>query len=158
MVSLKEEESWLDVGFIDEATECLIDCRNTLKFTYVAGYFFPEGRDKTLFEFLQGELESATESLSELLEGNLDSHSRPKVLNATRVARQRHANLIKSVKEELPLTDERKKTFISLFKNLAKTKEKEKFTLSPEGAHTAALLKKAFPAGINLEPQQDIIL
>jgi len=25
MVSLKEEESWLDVGFIDEATECLID-------------------------------------------------------------------------------------------------------------------------------------
>jgi len=50
-----------------------------------------------------------------------------------------------------------KKTFFSLFKNLAKNRDKEKFTLSPDGAHTAALLKKAFPAGINPQEPQDII-
>jgi len=157
MVSLKEEESWLDVSFIDEATECLIDCRNSLKFTYVAGYFYPDGRDKSLFEFLQGELESATEALSELLEGSLDTHSRPIVVAATKTARQRHSNLIKSVREELPITDERKKSFFALFKNLTKNKDKEKFTtLSPEGAHTASLLKK-IPIGVNPQVPQDIL-
>jgi len=37
-----------------------------LKYTYVFGYYLPNGSEKTLFEFLQQDLEKNTEHLSEL--------------------------------------------------------------------------------------------
>jgi ariadne-1 len=53
---------------IDEATENLIECRRILKFTYVHAFYIERQTEKELFEFLQGELETCTESLSHLLE------------------------------------------------------------------------------------------
>jgi len=49
-----------------------------------------------------------------------------------------------------------RRVFFALFKNLTKNKDKEKFTLSPEGAHTASLLKK-IPIGVNPQVPQDIL-
>jgi len=56
------------IELISEATENLIECRRVLKYTYVKAFFMKSGHEKQLFEFLQADLEIATEALSKLLE------------------------------------------------------------------------------------------
>jgi ariadne-1 len=57
-----------DLTILESATENLIECRKTLKHTYVYAFNMKEGSEKNLFEFLQAELEVATENLSRVLE------------------------------------------------------------------------------------------
>ncbi|EFA78711.1 ubiquitin-protein ligase [Heterostelium album PN500] len=63
-----KDKRWIDVKFIESSTETLIQCRRTLKYTYVFGFYLPEGAEKNLFEYLQSDLERTTEKLSGLLE------------------------------------------------------------------------------------------
>ena len=58
----------MDVQFLQQATEQVISCRQVLKYTYVFGYYLPDGKEKTLFEHLQEQLERSTETLSEMSE------------------------------------------------------------------------------------------
>eukprot|EP01120_Amphizonella_sp_Union-15-10_P002490 TRINITY_DN1273_c0_g1_i4.p1 TRINITY_DN1273_c0_g1~~TRINITY_DN1273_c0_g1_i4.p1 ORF type:complete len:614 (+),score=95.91 TRINITY_DN1273_c0_g1_i4:141-1982(+) len=69
MVELRTKKiTEADVTFLDRATNQLIECRRTLKYTYVYAFSLPEGAEKTLFEYLQGDLEETTEKLSGVLE------------------------------------------------------------------------------------------
>jgi hypothetical protein len=80
----------------------LFQCRNVLKYTYVFAYYLPDGPEKTLFEYLQQQLESATEHLSELSElPPLDKLDRAQIVNYTRITGQFMQNLLHGVQTGL---------------------------------------------------------
>eukprot|EP01133_Synstelium_polycarpum_P020357 gene20357-24422_t len=74
MALQKMDKRWIDVKFIETSTETLIQCRRTLKYTYVFAFYLEEGAEKNLFEYLQSDLEKTTENLSGLLEKGEDQN------------------------------------------------------------------------------------
>jgi len=62
------ELSWIEVQFLKEAVETVVQCRNTLKWTYSFAFYLQKDNQTTLFEDNQRDLEMAVEQLSELLE------------------------------------------------------------------------------------------
>jgi ariadne-1 len=81
----KGGKGWIDVQFIMEAVEQLIECRRVLKYTYAYAFQLPDGPRKTLFEHNQMMLESNTEKLSELSEKDVEAIDRASLINYTRV-------------------------------------------------------------------------
>lgn len=103
MLKLQEQSdhAWMEVQFLKAATEQVILCRQVLKYTYVFAYFLPEGQEKTLFEFLQQQLETTTEQLSELSEQPVDKIVRQDVANFTHVTDKFLRNLLAGVRNGL---------------------------------------------------------
>eukprot|EP00635_Sarcinochrysidales_sp_CCMP3193_P011834 CAMPEP_0118905578 /NCGR_PEP_ID=MMETSP1166-20130328/9514_1 /TAXON_ID=1104430 /ORGANISM="Chrysoreinhardia sp, Strain CCMP3193" /LENGTH=655 /DNA_ID=CAMNT_0006844849 /DNA_START=310 /DNA_END=2277 /DNA_ORIENTATION=+ len=105
MVELQESTngSWIDVQFLKTANEMVIDCRRTLKSTYIFGYYLdPDAhKQRELFENLQEHLEKFTETLSELTELPLDKMDRTEVVNITRVTENFLHNLIQGAENGL---------------------------------------------------------
>ncbi|GLE01372.1 hypothetical protein PINS_up010202 [Pythium insidiosum] len=95
------ESSWIDVQFLNAATEQLIECRRVLKYTYVFGYYLPPGKEKSLFEYLQEDLEKNTEHLTGLSEMPLDKMNRAEIVNYTRVTETFLRNLLAGVEDGL---------------------------------------------------------
>jgi hypothetical protein len=78
--------SWIDVQFLIQAAEQVIDCRRVLKYTYVLGYFLSENSpEKKLFEYQQEMLEKNVERLHEYTEKPVNQLDRTQVVNLTRV-------------------------------------------------------------------------
>lgn len=92
--------SWIDVQFIMDTVEQLIECRRVLKFTYAYAYSMEDGPRKTLFEYNQGMLENNTEKLSELSEMKLDKADRTQTVNYTKVTAQFLKSLLDDVARE----------------------------------------------------------
>lgn len=63
-----------ELEFLKEGAQQVIDCRRTLKSSYVFGYYLEPGPEKSLFEHLQEKLEENTEHLHELAEKKLDCY------------------------------------------------------------------------------------
>jgi len=99
MVEMQAENAlgWVDVQFLLQAVEQLIDCRRVLKNTYIHAYYLPDGPKKDLFEYLQDVLLCNTEKLSELTEKPLDKMDRAEVINFTRVT----GNFLRSLLEQV---------------------------------------------------------
>jgi ariadne-1 len=96
------DAAWIEFEFLASATAQVLECRNVLKYTYVFAYYLPDGPEKTLFEFLQQQLEAATEHLSELSElPPLDKLDRAQIINYTRITQQFCTNLINGVQNGL---------------------------------------------------------
>ena len=95
------DSSWIDVQFLNAATEQLIECRRVLKYTYVFGYYLPLGKEKNLFEYLQENLEKNAEHLTGLLEMSLDKMNRSEIINYTRVTETFLRNLLTGVEDGL---------------------------------------------------------
>lgn len=73
-------------------------CRNVLKYTYVLAYYLEAGPEKTLFEFLQQQLEASNEHLSELSElPPIEKIDRTQIVNYTRICKQFQENLLNGV-------------------------------------------------------------
>jgi len=92
------------VDWIFVATEQLIECRRTLKYTYVFAFYLPDGsKEKNLFEWLQEELETTTERLSGHLEKPLTGSSaeRRQISDIAALAKRRLDHLLDGVKEGL---------------------------------------------------------
>lgn len=103
MIELQQKNhntSWIDVQFLNAATEQLIECRRVLKYTYVLGYYLSPGKERDLFEYLQENLEKNTERLSELSELS-NAVDRAEVINYTRVTERFLHNLLTGVEEGL---------------------------------------------------------
>ena len=84
-----------DVAFIERATEILIECRRALKYSYVTAYYLDENDTKrSLFEFIQSDLEKSVQNLQEVL----DFHTIPKqqALDAARIAETRLRTILES--------------------------------------------------------------
>jgi ariadne-1 len=104
MVEMQETErsAWIDVQFLKNAVEQLIDCRRVLKYTYVLGFFLVDGSsEKELFEHNQSNLQKYTETLSDLTEKDFASISRTDVVNYTRVTERFMQGLLQSVHDGL---------------------------------------------------------
>ena len=93
--------NWSDVTFLEDATLALLECRRTLKYTYVMGYYMKEGAEKRLFEHLQEHLEQSTEHLAELTEAPLEKMDRGQVLNYASVTQRFLKNLLQGVEDGL---------------------------------------------------------
>jgi len=92
------EAAWIDFQFLAAATQQVLECRHVLKYTYVFAYYLPAGPEKTLFEFLQQQLEAANEHLSELSElPPIDKLDRTQIVNYTRITNQFMNNLLAGV-------------------------------------------------------------
>jgi hypothetical protein len=118
--------TWIDVQFLKDAVDMLIECRRVLKFTYVFGFYLPHDTAKReLFEdhqvhfgihpplyyhlafvVAQENLEKFTEHLSELSEMPLENMQRTSVINYTvrPLANECIAHIIHVL---LPLGDQR---------------------------------------------------
>jgi len=96
-----DDSRWIDVQYIDSATEQLIECRRTLKYTYVFAYFLTEGPEKNLFEYLQSELERNTENLSGALESPVGTQEPRQLKDLTNLASKRLQHLLEGVSEML---------------------------------------------------------
>jgi ariadne-1 len=106
--------SWIDVQFLKTANEMVIECRRTLKFTYVFGYYLTapkplasdeSNKHRDLFENMQEDLERYTELLSELTEYPIEKMCQPEVkesiINNTRVVEKFQKNLLEGCDEGL---------------------------------------------------------
>lgn len=58
------------VDLVRESAELLIECRRYLAWTYVWAFFEQDEANRKAFEHAQGELETKTEQLSEMVEGD----------------------------------------------------------------------------------------
>lgn len=95
--------SWVDVEYIQKGVIQLIECRNVLKYTYVHGYYMDDGQEKSMFEFLQEDLEKVTEKLSEILEAPVEKFNRDQIINTTKSAKTRLDHLLQGCKERFGL-------------------------------------------------------
>ena len=81
------------------------ECRRTLMYTYIFGYYTSKNTEKEIFEDNQTDLENATERLSAYLEGQehlsdeIDSSFRQKVLDCVNYCDQRRRVLLQHVSE-----------------------------------------------------------
>ena len=101
MIELQEsgKSAWIDVQFLKQAVEQVIECRRVLKYTYVLGYFLEDlTQEKRLFEYHQEMLEKHTETLHHYTEMSLDNLDRTQVINLTRVAEKFMSSLLSSLK------------------------------------------------------------
>ena len=106
----------IDVQYLAAATECVLECRHVLKYTYVFAYFLSSGgsegregeereRERNLFEFLQQQLEKSVEALSEATEQRSEvlqrREEKSKIVNYTRVTQSFRDNLLAGVRNGL---------------------------------------------------------
>jgi ariadne-1 len=92
---LNKYSSWVDVEYVEKAVQTLCECRGSLKYTYVYGYYLDEGQEKNLFEYLQEDLERVTERLSEILESTpVEKFDRDEIISTTRSAATRLEHLL----------------------------------------------------------------
>jgi len=94
----RKDKRWVDVKYIEQSTEVLIQCRRTLKYTYVFGFYLADGPEKNLFEYLQNDLERTTEKLSGLLE-KMDESNAMDVKEITNLASTKLHHLLSGVEE-----------------------------------------------------------
>lgn len=98
---------WIDVQFLKQAAEQVIDCRRVLKYTYVLGYFLIDSTpEKQLFEYHQEMLEKHTEVLHEFTEKPFDQIDRSTVVNETRVVQNFMTSLLSSLSGGLVRLDD----------------------------------------------------
>ena len=106
--------SWIDVQFLKTANESVIECRRTLKYTYVFGFYLTSpkslvnedaAKHRDLFENMQEDLERYTELVSELTEMPIEKmvlqDNKESIINNTRVVEKFLANLIQGCDEGL---------------------------------------------------------
>lgn len=94
------KSSWIDVQFLKQAVEQVIESRRLLKYTYVYAFFLDEDApEKGLFEHHQEMLEKNTDRLQECTEGSLCKIDKTQVINMTRVTE----NFLKSLLESIAL-------------------------------------------------------
>ncbi len=67
--------SWIEVQFLRKAVDILCECRRTLMYTYVFAYYLRKNNQCEIFEDNQKDLETATETLSEYLERDIDAEN-----------------------------------------------------------------------------------
>lgn len=71
--------SWIEVQYLEEASQALQQCRQTLKWTYAFAYYLARNNETYIFEENQKDLEMAVENLSEMFEKPTDQLASLKV-------------------------------------------------------------------------------
>jgi hypothetical protein len=85
--------------YLIKGCSAVAKCRRTLKYTYIHAYYIADDGEKSLFEFMQGELERNTNNLSEMLEKS--PSDRIGIINQTEAANLRLENLLSGSEDGL---------------------------------------------------------
>ncbi|MCJ1258768.1 hypothetical protein MMC24_006601 [Lignoscripta atroalba] len=95
--------SWIEVQFLDRASQVLQECRQTLKWTYAFAFYLARNNSTEMFEDNQKDLEMAVESLSEMFEKPTPELPILKVdiLDKTSYCRKRRIILLSDTAEKL---------------------------------------------------------
>ena len=100
-----KSSKWIDDGqFYKDAAKLVYDCRNLLKYSYVFAYNLSQGNAKDLFEYMQSNLESNVESLTEMSEKDIHELNRGDMLNYMSTTKTLKGNLVQGVTKGLDST------------------------------------------------------
>jgi len=95
--------SWIEVQFLETASQALQQCRQTLKWTYAFAYYLARNNLTEIFEDNQKDLEMAVENLSEMFEKPIDQLQGLKVdmMDKTSYCNKRRIILLNDTAENL---------------------------------------------------------
>ncbi|KAL1636622.1 hypothetical protein SLS58_009747 [Diplodia intermedia] len=95
--------SWIEVQFLEQASQALQQCRQTLKWTYAFAYYLARNNLTEIFEDNQKDLEMAVENLSEMFEKPVDQLSDLKVemMDKTSYCNRRRVILLSDTADNL---------------------------------------------------------
>ena len=95
--------SWIEVQFLETASQALQQCRGTLKWTYAFAYYLQRNNMTEIFEDNQKDLEMAVENLSEMFERPADQLAGLKVemMDKTSYCIKRRAVLLDDTAQRL---------------------------------------------------------
>ena len=95
--------SWIEVQFLDTASQALQQCRQTLKWTYAFAFYLQRNNLTEIFEDNQKDLEMAVESLSEMFEKGTEHLAGLKVdmMDKTSYCNKRRIILLSDTAENL---------------------------------------------------------
>jgi ariadne-1 len=93
-----------DIQMIEKAFDVLLNCRQTLTYTYPFAYYLIKNNQSIVFEQNQADLERACEELSEILEQDLTKETlfnniKRKLFEKSQYCDARKSALLKHVKE-----------------------------------------------------------
>jgi ariadne-1 len=107
MISLQASSglSWIEVQFLDTASQALQQCRQTLKWSYAFAFYLAKNNQTDLFEMNQENLELAVENLSEMFEKPTSELKGLKVdiLDKTSYCNERRVRILTHTAENLKL-------------------------------------------------------
>ncbi|XP_077997276.1 uncharacterized protein LOC144450510 [Glandiceps talaboti] len=91
-----------ETQFIEDAINELLKARRVLKFSYAYGYYLEDdGRTKTIFEFMQTELEEATETLSQMVARPYLRTPRYKIIQSAQLVQRKRHEFLSAVSKGL---------------------------------------------------------
>ncbi|RKU41721.1 hypothetical protein DL546_004114 [Coniochaeta pulveracea] len=107
MVELQKKSgmSWIEVQYLNEASQALQTCRQTLKWTYAFAFYLARTNLTTIFEDNQKDLEMAVEALSEMFEKPVadlaESKLKVDIMDKTAYCTKRRLILLEDTAENL---------------------------------------------------------
>lgn len=97
--------SWIEVQYLNSASQALQTCRQTLKWTYAFAFYLAKTNLTEIFEDNQKDLEMAVENLSEMFEKPINELSDPKlkvdIMDKTSYCNKRRIILLEDTAENL---------------------------------------------------------
>lgn len=97
--------SWIEVQYLNSASQALQTCRQTLKWTYAFAFYLARNNLTEIFEDNQKDLEMAVEALSEMFEKPIPELSDPKlkveIMDKTAYCNKRRVILLDDTAENL---------------------------------------------------------
>ncbi|KAI9798803.1 MAG: hypothetical protein M1825_004976 [Sarcosagium campestre] len=95
--------SWIEVQFLEVASQALQQCRQTLKWTYAFAFYLQRNNQTEIFEENQKDLEMSVEALSEMFEGGTDKLAKGKVdmMDKTSYCNKRRVILLSTTADNL---------------------------------------------------------
>lgn len=97
--------SWIEVQYLNSASQALQTCRQTLKWTYAFAFYLARNNLTEIFEDNQKDLELAVENLSEMFEKPIHELSDPKlkveIMDKTSYCNKRRVIVLEDTAENL---------------------------------------------------------
>jgi len=97
--------SWIEVQYLNFASQALQTCRQTLKWTYAFAFYLARNNRTVMFEDNQKDLEMAVEALSEMFEKPVTELADPKkkveIMDKTSYCNKRRVILLKDTADNL---------------------------------------------------------
>lgn len=97
--------SWIEVQYLNSASQALQTCRQTLKWTYAFAFYLARNNLTEIFEDNQKDLEMAVEALSEMFEKPVvelaDSKLKVEIMDKTSYCNKRRVVLLEDTAENL---------------------------------------------------------
>jgi len=97
--------SWIEVQYLNSASQALQTCRQTLKWTYAFAFYLARNNLTEMFEDNQKDLEMAVEALSEMFEKPVtelaDSKLKVEIMDKTSYCNKRRVILLADTADNL---------------------------------------------------------